>query len=75
MHRTANRNLDQTFKQRFGDTVARPASAAIANAPAHVKAAAAAPANTVIPLPNGKYVKKTGPNSFVPTDKNGTPLQ
>lgn len=71
----ANRNLDQTFKQRFGDTAARPASAAIANAPAHVKAAAAAPANAVIPLPNGKYVKKTGPNSFVPTDKDGNPLQ
>ena len=71
----ANRNLDQTFKQRFGDTVARPGSAAIAATPEHVKAAAAAPANAVIPLPNGKYVRKTGPNSFIPTDKNGTPLQ
>jgi hypothetical protein len=30
----ANRNLDQTFKQRFGDTAARPGSAANPRAPA-----------------------------------------
>jgi hypothetical protein len=41
----------------------------------HVAAADAAATGAVIPLPNGKYVKKTGANSFVPTDAKGNPVQ
>jgi hypothetical protein len=45
------------------------------SAPAHVKTAAAAPVSSkAIQLPNGKFVVKTGPNSFIPSDRNGVPL-
>lgn len=41
--------------------------------PAHVTAAQNAKVGDVIPLPGGSYVKKTGDNAFIHTDKEGNP--
>lgn len=62
----AGRNLDQTYKQRFGEKATRPGSAAAAAIPDWKKQAAAAPIGTTIPLPGGRKVLKTGENQYQP---------
>jgi hypothetical protein len=60
----ANRNMDQTFRQRFGENAVRPGGAAAAAEPDWKAAARNAKVGQVIPLPGGARVLKTGPNSY-----------
>jgi hypothetical protein len=68
--RSAYENKVQALGATYGGSV-KPVNPP---APAHVQAADTAAIGSVIPMPGGRYVKKTGANAFIETDKNGTPL-